>query len=284
MSRNRSGAIFSRTAVYGVLGVVCLGGVVLVLALRRPPAPATPAAVALGVIGLLSATLVALEGRGGWIAIVRLALLAAVGGLAAPVGAFFGVNAAWAAVLALALTFAGLAAARPQARSPGSLAGWVVYATVAGGQLVVMVLIASRRIGDDALVPALVPGHPLWHHVLAHLGLQGVYLGAFIAGLALGRRHLGLRSEIEAATRAAATREALVEEARAEYARALEAVRRGAEPSPLAGQLLRRASGRPATEELDGRDPPRPHTSDDRSDTERRPPPAPEPASEDSRP
>lgn len=256
----RTGAIFSRAAIYGVLTAVAGGGILLVLGLSRPPTPTVPAAVALGGIGLAALALVALEGKGGAIANVRIALLAIVGALAAPVGAFFGVNAAWAAVLALALTFAGLAAARPHRTA--TLGGWVLYATVAGGQFVVMVLVTTRTIGDHSLLPVIVGGHPMWHHVLAHVGLQGLYLGAFMAGLALGRRHQLLRAEIEAATRDAATREALVEEARAEYERALEAVRRGAEPVPTAPELLRRASGRPPT---------------DRSETESRPPPPPEP-------
>jgi hypothetical protein len=193
---------------------------------------------------------------------VRIALLAVVGALAAPVGACFGVNAAWAAVLALALTFAGLAAARPHRTA--TFGGWVLYATVAGGQLVVMLLVTTRTIADAALVPVIVPGHPMWHHVISHVGLQGLYLGAFLTGLALGRRHQVLRAEIEAATRDAATRDALVEEARAEYARALEAVRRGAGPVAATPELLRRASGRPPT---------------DRSETEPRPPPPPDPES-----
>lgn len=253
-------AIFSRAAIYGVLTAVAAGGIGLVLALSRPPTPTVPAAAALAGIGLAALALVALEGRSGAIVNLRIGLLAIVGALAAPVGAFFGVNAAWAAVLALALTFAGLAAARP--RISATRGGWVLYATVAGGQLVVMVLITTRTVGDNSLIPVIVGDHPMWHHVLAHVGLQGLYLGAFIAGLALGRRHSVLRAEIEAATRDAATRVALVEEARAEYERALEAVRRGAEPVPLAPELLRRASGRPPT---------------DRSETESRPPPPPEP-------
>jgi len=259
-SASRSGAIFSRAAIYGVLTAVAAGGIVLVLSLSRPPTPTVPAAAALAGIGLAALALVALEGKGGAIANVRIGLLAVVGALAAPVGAFFGVNAAWGAVLALALTFAGLAAARPHLSA--TRGGWVLYATVAGGQFVVMVLVTSRTIGDHSLLPVIVDGHPMWHHVLAHVGLQGLYLGAFIAGLALGRRHVVLRAEVEAATRDAATREALVDEARAEYARALEAVRRGAEPLPGAGELLRRASGRPPT---------------DGTETESRPPPPAEP-------
>jgi hypothetical protein len=262
-SAARSGAIFSRAAIYGVLTAVAAGGIVLVLGLSRPGTPTAPAAVALACIGVLALALVALEGKGGAIATVRIALLAIVGALAAPVGAFWGVNSAWAAVLALALTFAGLAAARPHLSA--TRGGLVLYATVAGGQLVVMILVTSRTIGDHSLLPVIVGDHPMWHHVLAHVGLQGLYLGAFVAGLALGRRHLLLRAEIEAATRDAATREALVEEARAEYARALEAVRRGAEPVVVSPELLRRASGRPPT---------------DRSETESRPPPTPEPESE----
>src|SRR5688572_6297247 len=129
----RPGAIFSRAAIYGVLTAVAAGGIVLVLVLSRPGTPTTAAAGALGGIGVAALALVALEGRGGAIANLRIALLALVGALAAPVGAFFGVNGAWAAVLALALTFAGLAAARP--RRTATLGGWVLYATVAGGQL-----------------------------------------------------------------------------------------------------------------------------------------------------
>ena len=258
----RPGAIFSRAAIYGVLTAVALGGIGLVLVLARPTTPTAEAAGALGTIGVAALALVALEGKGGAIAKVRIALLAIVGALAGPVGAFFGVNGAWAAVLALALTFAGLAAARPHRTA--TLGGWVLYATVAGGQMVVMILVTTYRIADASLMPVIVEGHPMWHHVIAHVGLQGVYLGAFLTGLALGRRHQLLRVEVETATRDAATREALVEEARAEYARALEAVRRGAEPVSVAPELLRRASGRPPT---------------DRSETESRPPPTPDPES-----
>jgi hypothetical protein len=256
--------IFSRAAIYGVLTAVAAAGIALVLALSRAGTPTTAAAASLGVIGVAALALVALEGKGGAIPLVRIALLAIVGALAGPVGAFFGVNGAWAAVLALALTFGGLAAARPHRRA--TVGGLVLYATVAGGQLVVMVLVVTRTIPDASLIPVIVPGHPTWHHVMGHVGLQVVYLGAFGAGLALGRRHAVLRADVESATRDAATREALVDEARAEYARALEAMRRGAEPVVAEPALLRRASGRPPTN-VD-------------SQTERRPPPPVDPDSE----
>lgn len=263
--------LFSRAAIYGVLTAVAAGGIALVLVLSRAGTPTTEAAGALGGIGVAALALVALEGKSGAVGLVRIALLAIVGALAGPVGAFFGVNGAWAAVLALALTFAGLAAARPKRRA--TVGGWVLYATVAGGQLVVMILVVTYTIGDHSLMPVIVTGHPMWHHVLAHAGLQGIYLGAFASGLALGRRHLVLRAEVEAATRDAAAREALVEEARAEYARALEAMRRGAEPIPAAPELLRHASGGSRI------------GSTDQSETERRPPPPPEPdAEEESEP
>jgi hypothetical protein len=153
------------------------------------------------------------------------AALAAIGGYV------FGVHGTFAAVVALAIVVGALVVERP----------WV-HVTLAGSQLAVCALVMARVLPERSRVPIRLSDHPDWNVRLAQIALQGVYLGAFLAGRAAARRYRLLTEEIEASTRDADRQEALLDEARADYTRAVEIARQGAVAPPGP-----RAIGRPLT-------------------------------------
>ncbi|MEZ4400930.1 MAG: serine/threonine-protein kinase [Kofleriaceae bacterium] len=144
----------------------------------------------------------------------------AIAGSAAVPGYFFGPDAGFAAVCALLVVAAGLVTGATDARA-SMVAGWLVYAALAGGQAVVVGLVLAGVIADRSLTVVDIPGHPWWHHAAAHLALQLIYLVAFGAARRFQRQYRRLAGEVVAHERVAAQRRSLLAEARAEYSRAL---------------------------------------------------------------
>ncbi len=209
--------------------MACALGVASTLAFA---APQRPVALMIGALVALAAVIVALMATGLWhrgpVAVrgTALVVVAATTGVA---GHYFGVHGTLAAVLAPLLVILGLAVEPPvQPRWMGV----GVHVSIAGSQLVVFTLVVVGALPDVALVPVHLDGHPVWHAVVAHVGLQGIYAGAFVAGGAAARRYHRLVDDIEAASRAADRHDALLAEARADYARAIELARHGAVAPP----------------------------------------------------
>jgi hypothetical protein len=147
------------------------------------------------------------------------ALIAIAAGAAVP-GYFVGPNAGFAALGALLVVAGGLVTAATDARA-SAVAGWWVYGALAGGQAAVVLAVLAGALPDRSLTPIDIPGHPVWHHVAAHVALQAIYLVAFVAARRFQRRYRALAGEVAARLREAARQRALVAEARADYARAL---------------------------------------------------------------
>ncbi len=226
-----------RRRAYGALAGAALVALPIVHGLARAPAAAQAAVAACLALALALGLLAALEGRASrGVDHARTVLSVLAAACTAPLGWVFGPNAGFEAVVSLLVLLAGLfsRAERPH-RSV------LVYATLAGGQLGVLVLVLALALPDESLAPVLVPGHPLWHHLLAHFATQGVDLAAFLAGRALRARYAEVTGEIARTVRATAIKKLLVEEAREDYRRVLRAVRRA---QPLAdGTALAHAEG-----------------------------------------
>lgn len=224
-----SGAIAPLPRVFVALALAFLVCSALVLGLGREPW--LTRATSLTGVGL-AALCAALSrshatthiGRGH--RITRIVALLVLGAALAVPGWFFGPNGGWAAVIAIALLLTGLlTGARPEPRP--TLEGWVAYLAIAAGQALVFLQVGTGAWPDVSLTPVLVGDHPLWHHALAHLFVQSVYLGAFAMGRAFQRRYASLVAEVERSGRESERRQALLDEARAEYQRTLDAGRAG---------------------------------------------------------
>jgi serine/threonine protein kinase len=158
--------------------------------------------------------------------VMQSALLVALGGLTAVLGYFFGPNAGFAGVVALALVLTGVVSGGASVRAP-TLSGWLTYAALAGGQLGAAAIVLVGIAPDESLTRLIVTGHPMWHHWIAHAGLHVLYLAAFLSGRRFQRRYAAVADEIESSVHRVARQEALVTEARAEYRRTLDIARRG---------------------------------------------------------
>jgi serine/threonine-protein kinase len=238
---------------YTIVAVGCALTAALVPVLGRAGTPTTATAIGLATQALLAATLAGLGPAWGRLRLVGAIALAAPTALA---GAFFGPNAAFAAALALVVLMLGLLTGDPApARRALSRVGWITYAVLAGGQAVVVALVATGVVADASLGPIFVADLPRWHHLAAHVALQGMYLAAFLGGRAAQRRYLALGRDVADATRAAARHAALVAEARAEYLQAVAHAQRGltsaavgaAPGAPLAMPIVQLDEGAPAT-------------------------------------
>lgn len=214
--------------------LACAAAIAFVVAFARDhePAPYAIVALALAAFGLL---LVRSKRPLGIVA------LAAVGVLAAPVGWMFGASSAFSAVFTLAILAVGV---RSSAREAAAF-----YATIAGGQALVAVLVLADVLADASILPLIVPGHPMWHHAIAHVAIQGVYMTAFFAGRGFQRRYTQLSAELDAAIQVAARRASLLDEARAEYLRTLALGRQGI----FSGHTIGHPSGELRLGELLGR-------------------------------
>jgi hypothetical protein len=192
------------------LAGVCLAGAGIVLVLDRPP---TPGAATIAVTVIQAALCLYLSrdrsDPGRVVAVVAMAALTAQAGY------FFGPSSAFAAVVALGLVMTGvLSVAR-------RTSGWIALAIAAGSQLAIVLLVVTDTIADRSLVPIIVGPHPMWHHVAAHLAIQGIFVAAFLAGRRAQARYRRIAAEVDDATQRAASREALLGEARADYERAI---------------------------------------------------------------
>lgn len=209
--------------------VACALGIVATLALAAPHrSVALMVAVFAGLAVVIGALMVTGLWHRGPIAVRSVAVLAASAATGVA-GHYFGVHGTLAAVLSPLLVILGLAVEPPvQPR----WFGVGVYAGIAGSQLVVFTLVLAGALPDVGVVPVHLDGPPPWHLVVAQLGLQGIYAGAFVAGGAAARRYHRLVDDIATATRAADRHDALLAEARADYARAVDIARRGAVAPP----------------------------------------------------
>ena len=215
--------IVSRARAYAGLGLGTLAATGLVLALARAPTqpwPTIGSLVAQSVLLWLAAASMRLPQTLPAI-VLRGAMLGSVSLLAAFSAAFWGPNGPFAAFVVLVLLFTGVLS------EPGSRGriGTLVYAALAIGQAVPVVLVLTNATADRSLVPLLLPGHPAWHHAAGHVAIQAMYLAAFLAGRALQRRYAVVAATIEASMLATSLRAALLEEARADYRRAVAASR-----------------------------------------------------------
>ncbi|MEM9189428.1 MAG: serine/threonine-protein kinase [Myxococcota bacterium] len=183
------------------LVLALLGGAVLALAYRKLPPPHRP------VVLVLNLAVMALP--------------------AAALGWFFGPNSAYQALVATVLVMLGaLAGSSPRLLARAGV--WLVYLAVAGAQLVVLLLIINGVLADVSLTRVIIPGHPMGHHLAAHLSLQGIFFAAFLVGRGFQRRYARLAARVEEIVRTTSRREILLQEARAEYQRTLELGRTGA--------------------------------------------------------
>ncbi len=139
---------------------------------------------------------------------------------------FFGPNSGFAAIVALLLIFVGLLARRDE--EPASqIAPLSVFLVIAVGQAVIVGLPIAGVLPDHSLVQVVIPGHLMWHHVIAHVAVQAVYLMSFVVGRILRKRHTSLSTDVDEAVRTAAKQRALASEARQEYQSALASAREG---------------------------------------------------------
>src|SRR6185503_14768402 len=132
---------------------------------------------------------------------------------------------AFAGVLALVLVTAGLLGDASDRRQ--LIGGAVVCATTMLGQALMTALVLGGVLADDSMLIVQPPGHPMWHHAIAHLAIQGVYLSAFFIGRGFRKRYAAVAAELDAAVQLAVRRDAQVEEARAAYQRALAVAQHG---------------------------------------------------------
>jgi serine/threonine protein kinase len=194
--------------------IACLAAIAVVVAFARDRAP-TPYAITALVITAIA-----------YVPFLRLSRptaqaigLAVFGLLTIPVGWMFGSSSASAAVFTLIILLVGV--------RYSALGATLFYATTAGGQAIVATLVLSGNLADDSILPLLVPGHPLWHHAIAHAAIQLVYLTALLSSRAFQSRYRRLSSDLDTAIQVAARRASLLDEARAEYLRTLALGRQG---------------------------------------------------------
>lgn len=221
--------VVSPPRVFLGVAAVALAFVPVVLLLGRGEAATHTTALALGAqcaCALVLAWSYRTPDAGVARRVAQSALLVLLGSLTGFSGWFFGPNAGFAGLVALALVLTGVVSGATSVRAP-VLSGWLTYVALAGSQLVVSALVLTRTIPDESLTRMIVPGHPMWHHWAAHLGVHVLYLAAFLSGRRFQRRYAGVADEIESAVLRVARQEALVTEARAEYRKTLEAARRG---------------------------------------------------------
>jgi len=209
-------------SVYLALGTLCLCGSALVPGLGRVPVVIRATMAALALQAVLCVALFALDRRDSTpsVRLLRLAALLALAILAAVPGYFFGPNSGVGALFALALVLVGLLSSGGGPRLPAA-SGWLIYLALAASQAAVHGLIVGGVLPDHSLTRVMQAHHPAWHYWLGQLGLQGVFLAAFLAGRRFQKRYRRLALEVDQAVRVSARREALLEEARAEYKRAL---------------------------------------------------------------
>ncbi len=233
-----AGSVIDPRGAWVVAALGCVVGLAVVVLLGREAPPRDAALAGLGADALVFGAL-ALRARPGLDARpLDAALLVVAAVLLAPLAWLFGPSAGViAAPVALALLVVGLLAGR----GIGERTARAVALALAGGPLAVLVLVVARVLPDLSLTRVLIPGHPDWQHVAAHLAAQMVFLVAFVAGGALRERYAEVEAELERTVRQAPVRAALLDEARAEYRRALrvgranlpaERVVRASEPPP----------------------------------------------------
>lgn len=219
-------------AVFLGAALLCAAGAALVRFLARAPRPADVSVASLLAAGVVCLALAFLHrpGARGVRRAVQTVGLVLTGLLCAGPGWFFGPHAAFGGLVALLLLLAGVLSGGPGGPVSG-LSAWLFYGATAGGQAVLAGLVLAGTLPDESLTRVVIAGHPMWHHVLSQVALQGVYLAAFLSGRSFQRRYGALAEEVAETLRVAARRGALVDEARAEYRRALEAGRHGVSPA-----------------------------------------------------
>jgi len=214
--------------VFAGLAVLCLGAMLLVGLLGRVDVTRNVSLAGLAV-GVAAAAVLALIHRrplDGMRAVASTVVLVFLGVPAAALAWFFGPNSGFEAFVGIAVIVTGVLSGATSARFP-TAGGWATYLSLASGQLTVLVLILTGSIPDVSLTRVVIEGHPMWHHVAAHLSLQGVFLAAFLIGRAFQRRYAVLATDLERVVRTTSRREALLGEARAEYRQTLELGRSG---------------------------------------------------------
>jgi len=214
-------APFRRRDALLALAVAAGLAVPMVLALGRAPLPREAAIAGLAVLVPVLSALAWMDGRGRAPSATRAALLLVTAASLTPLGWFFGPNAGFAAAIALIALLSGLLS------RPGPY-GWstaAMVALIAAGQATLLLLVLARALPDASLAPVIIAGHPDWQHAAAHAAVQGVFVGAFLAGRSLRDRYAGVRAAISETRRGVALKDALLEEARADYRRALRAIR-----------------------------------------------------------
>jgi predicted Ser/Thr protein kinase len=222
---------------FGVVALFCFTTALVTWALQRPPTIGPLAVGTLVLQGGISVMLTASFGLTSTPVVVgaRIFALAVLGLMAAVPYYFFGPFGGLAIVFVLLLALAGVLSGSTGAKHP-ALAGWVTYAALASGQAAVSILVLSGTLPDRGLIPFLPRGSTPALEALAHIGLQGVFLVAFLAGRAFQRRYRALASRVDEAIRTTTIRETLLGEARAEYRQAVTAARwalaRPGEPPP----------------------------------------------------
>ncbi|MGE0792373.1 MAG: hypothetical protein AB7S26_42255, partial [Sandaracinaceae bacterium] len=250
MSSPPRGTVLRPAQAFATLAIVTAFSALAVQVLGRHPGPTTAATFALAAqCGLSLVLAFDFRYRDG-VRALRLVGLGALGLLSAPVAWFFGPNSGFLGALALALLVTSVLSGYTRGAFP-SAAAWILYATMALGDGAVFALVLARRLPDHSLTPVLVGAHPDWHHALAHVFVQGIFLACVLAGRAIARRYETLGASLEESGRVRAQHLALALEARAEYARTLEASRRGVlSERVLDGYVLGELKGRDANQEL----------------------------------
>ncbi|RMH39676.1 MAG: serine/threonine protein kinase, partial [Deltaproteobacteria bacterium] len=142
---------------------------------------------------------------------------AVVAALCAGPAYLFGLNAGFAAVLAVGLfSNGGFTAAQ---RNPAAPA---IPLAVVVSQGALLALIVAGVVPDDGLAPLYpTPDTPRWEPVIAHAMVQGVYLSAHAAGFVVDRAHSRMLELAVQSEAAAAHHRALLSAARAQLHRAL---------------------------------------------------------------
>ncbi len=194
--------------------IACLVAIAIIVAFALDRTPAPYAVAALGVIAVAYLPFVRASRPS-----LQLAGLIVFGLCTLPVGWMFGTNAACGALFTLVILLVGV-----RYSAAGSLA---FYLTVAVGQAAVTTLVLAGVLPDESILALVVPNHPMWHHAIAHVALQGLYATAFFAGRGFQARYRRLSSDLDAAIQIAARRASLLDEARAEYLRTLALGRQG---------------------------------------------------------
>ncbi|MGE0395093.1 MAG: protein kinase [Kofleriaceae bacterium] len=194
--------------------IACLAAIAIIVAFALDRTPAPYALAALGVVAVAYLPFVRASRPS-----LQIAGLIVFGLCTLPVGWMFGTNAACGALFTLVILLVGV-----RYSAAGSLA---FYLTVAVGQAAVTTVVLAGVLPDESILALVVPNHPMWHHAIAHVALQGLYATAFFAGRGFQARYRRLSSDLDAAIQIAARRASLLDEARAEYLRTLALGRQG---------------------------------------------------------